>query len=172
MKKQYLEVGKIVNTHGVKGEMKLALWCSGIDFLKQFKVLYLDMEGQQPVSLVSVRGQGAVALIQLSNVKSFDEAVLLKNTVLFMDRADAVMQENEHFVQDLIGCKVIELATEKTYGTVIDVTNTGASDLYVVQMEDKREFLIPVIPDIVKEVDVKSAVIRIKAMKGLFLDED
>lgn len=55
--KQYLEVGKINNTHGIKGEMKLELWCDDIDYLRQFKVLYLDDKGEKAVEVLSVRPQ-------------------------------------------------------------------------------------------------------------------
>ena len=60
--KQFLEVGRLVNTHGIKGEMKLEMWCDGIEYLKQLKTLYLDDKGQSPLSVVSVRPQKNHAL--------------------------------------------------------------------------------------------------------------
>lgn len=172
MKKQYLEVGKIVNTHGLKGEMKLQLWCTGIEFLENMKALYLDSSGEQPVRLLSVRPQKRDALICIDGVNSIDSAALLKNKVLYMDRSDVQLPPDHHYIQDLIGCKVIDIDSGKVYGIVKDVVNLGASDIYVLVNEEEQELMIPAIPDIVRELDMDSAVIRIKKMKGLFEDED
>ena len=72
--KQFLEVGKINNTHGVKGEMKLTLWCDDISYLKQLKVLYLDNKGEKPVRLLSVRPQKDLAIIKLDGYDSIERA--------------------------------------------------------------------------------------------------
>lgn len=169
---QYLEAGKIVNTHGVRGEMKFEPWCDEVEFLKQFKVLYLDRQGQEPVQLLSVRPQKQHALIRLADVDTFEAAALLKGRILYLCRSDVTLPEGRYFIQDLIGCKVIDVDTGACYGTVQEVTNLGASDLYVLRRQDGREVMIPAVPEFVKEKDVPGRVIRVKNMKGLFEDAD
>lgn len=172
MQKQYLEVGKIVNTHGLAGEMKMQLWCDGIDFIKGVQVLYLDTNGEGKVELVSARPQKGDALIKISGVDTVEKADTMRNLVLYVNRDDVELKDGHHFVQDLIGCKVIDIDSSEEYGIIEDVTNTGASDIYNVKKSDGQLLLIPVIDEIVKEIDDINGFIRIKVMKGLFLDED
>lgn len=172
MKKQFLEVGKIINTHGIKGELKMQLWCDGIDVLKAMKAVYLDAEGNKAIILQSVRQQKDCALIVLEGVESLEQAVLLKNQVLYMNRSDMPLKQGQWFIQDLIGCKVIDLDTKELYGAVTDITNLGASDLYTLLTPANEEVLIPAIPDVVRHVDIEAGVIEIKKMKGLFSDAD
>ncbi len=168
--KQYLEVGKLNNTHGIKGELKMMLWCDDIDYLKQFKVLYLDDSGKTPVKVLSVRAQKNFAILKLEGVDSIEKAETLKGKVLYGNRDDAEIDENANYIADLIGCYVVDVDTEEEYGKVVDVLNYGSCDIYDTESWGKHK-LIPATPDIVKEINTEYKVIRIKAMKGLF-DED
>lgn len=165
--KQFLEVGKINNTHGVKGEMKLALWCDDISYLKQLKVLYLDGKGEKPVKLLSARPQKDLAIIKLDGYDSIEKAEEIKGKVLYCNRDDAVIDENANYIADLIGCYIVDIDTEDEYGQVKDVLNYGSCDIYDVESYG-RHTLIPAIPDVVKEINTEYKVIRIKNMKGLF----
>ena len=165
--KQFLEVGKINNTHGVKGEMKLTLWCDDINYLKQLKVLYLDNKGEKPVRLLSVRPQKDLAIIKLDGYDSIERAEEIKGKVLYCNRDDAVIDENANYIADLIGCYIVDINTEEEYGQVKDVVNYGSCDIYDVESYGKHT-LIPAIPDVVKEINTEYKVIRIKNMKGLF----
>lgn len=165
--KQYLEVGKINNTHGVKGEMKLMLWCDDIEYLKQFDVLYLDDNGSQSVKVVSVRPQKNNAIIRLEGVDTIEQAEELKGKLLYCDRDDAEIDEDANYIADLIGCYVVDIDTEEEYGKVVDVVNYGSCDIYDIESWGKHS-LIPAAPDIVKDINTEYKVIRIKAMKGLF----
>ena len=168
--KQFLEIGKIINTHGLKGEVKLELWCDDIDYLKQFKTLYLDENGIQPLTLLSARPQKSHAIVKLAEIGSIDDAERLRGKILFANRDDAVLEEGHNYIEDLIGCYVVDSETEEEYGRVCDVLNYGASDILDVESWGKHT-LIPMIEDVIVEIDVEFQVIRIKPMKGLF-DED
>lgn len=165
--KRYLEVGKINNTHGIKGELKLTLWCDGIDYLKQFDVLYLDDKGEKPIKVLSVRPQKNTAIIKLESIDTIERAEQLKGRILYCNRDDAEIDENANYIADLIGCYVVDIDTEEEYGRVDDVLNYGSCDIYDIESWGKHT-LIPAIPDIVKEINTKYQVIRIKKMKGLF----
>ncbi len=168
--KQFLEVGKVNNTHGIKGELKFTLWCDDINYLKQLNVLYLDDKGEKPVKIISVRPQKNIAILKLENINTIEQAEALKGSVLYCNRDDAVIDENANYIADIIGCYVVDVDTEEEYGQVKDVLNYGSCDIYDIESWGKHT-LIPATPDIVKEINTEYQVIRIKKMKGLF-DED
>lgn len=168
--KQFLEVGMVNNTHGIRGEIKFTLWCDDINYLKQLNVLYLDDKGEKPVKIISVRPQKNIAILKLENVNTIEQAEELKGRVLYCNRDDAVIDENANYIADLIGCYVVDVDTEEEYGQVKDVLNYGSCDIYDIESWG-RHTLIPATPDIVKEINTEYQVIRIKKMKGLF-DED
>ena len=165
--KQFLEVGKVNNTHGIKGEMKLQLWCDDIEFLKQFKTLYLDDKGEHGVALLSVKPQKDIAIIKLDGYNSIEASDQLKGKVLYCNRDDAKLKEGANYIADIIGCYVVDVDTEEEYGKVVSVENFGSCDIYDIESWGKHT-LIPAIPDVIKEINVEFKVIRIKAMKGLF----
>lgn len=168
--KQYLEVGKFTNTHGLKGELKLELWCDSIDYVNQFKTLYLDENGKSGLTLVSVRPQKNIAIVKFAEITSLEQAEQYKGKIIYGNRDDANIDEDANYIQDLIGCYVVDIDTEEEYGKVVDVLNYGASDILDIEDWGKRKY-VPVIPDIIKEINIEYQVIRIKYMKGLF-DED
>lgn len=168
--KQFLEVGMVNNTHGIRGELKFTLWCDDINYLKQLNVLYLDDKGEKPVKIISVRPQKNIAILKLENVNTIEQAEELKGRVLYCNRDDAVIDEDANYIADLIGCYVVDVDTEEEYGQVKDVLNYGSCDIYDIESWG-RHTLIPATPDIVKEINTEYQVIRIKKMKGLF-DED
>lgn len=168
--KQYLEIGKVNNTHGIKGEVKLAMWCDGIDYIKQLKTVCLDDKGNSPLTLVSARQQKNVAILKFAEITTVEQAELLKNKVIYCNRDDAHIDDSKHYLVDIIGCYVVDVDTEEKYGKIVDVLNYGASDIYDVESWGKHT-LIPAIPDVIKEINTEYQVVRIKPMKGLF-DED
>ena len=85
---QYLEAGKVVTTHGVRGEMKLELWCDGVDFLKKTGRLYASAKGGKCYNIISIRPQGQMALLQLEGVNDMDAARALRGPVFYFDRVD------------------------------------------------------------------------------------
>lgn len=168
--KQFLEVGKVNNTHGIKGEVKMTMWCDDIDYLKQLKVLYLDDKGNKALTLLSVRAQKNVAILKFAEITSIEQAEAVKGKVLYCNRDDARLEEGKHYLADIIGCYVVDIDTEEEYGKIVDVLNHGSCDIYDVESWGKHT-LIPAIDDVVKEINTEYQVVRIKAMKGLF-DED
>ena len=170
MLKQFLEVGKIVGTHGIQGEMRVECWCNSPDFLSQFKTLYLS-EGRTALS-VTCRPHKTIALMRVKGVSTIEQADELRGQVLYINRDDARLDEGEHFVQDIIGLSVTDVDTGAVYGTVTDVLKTGSNDVYEMRGKDNKLYYIPVIPDIIDRLDFEAGVVTIHPMKGLFDDED
>ena len=170
MLKQYLEVGKIVGTHGIRGEMRVECWANSPDFLKQFKQLWLD-EGKTSLD-VTCRPHKTIALMTVKGVSSIEEADKLRGKILYINRDDVKLSEGEHFVQDIIGLSVTDADDGTVYGTVKDVLKTGSNDVYEMKAPDGKLYYIPVIPDILDRFDFDGGAVYIHPMKGLFDDED
>lgn len=165
--KQYLEVGKINNTHALKGEVKLEMWCDGIDFIKQLKTVYFDSKGNNKLTLVSARPQKNIAILKFAEISTVEAAEKLKGKILYCNRDDVKIDEDAHFLADIIGCYVVDAETEEEYGKIVDIMNFGSCDIYDVE-NDGKHTLIPAIDDVVKEINTEYQVVFIKPMKGLF----
>ena len=169
MKKQFLEIGKIVGTHGLKGEVRIDPWCDSAAFLCRLKWLYDANGNEQPV--ISAKAHKNVAVVLFKDVHSIEEADRLRGKVVYMNRDDVKLPRGTYFVQDLLGLQVEDADSGKVYGIVTDVLKTGANDVYQVS-RDGRDYLIPVIPSVVIERDIDGGIVKIRPMKGLFDDED
>ena len=108
MIKEYLEVGKIVGTHGIKGECRVELWCDGGDFFSCFTTLYLDKDGKKSISVKS-RPHKNIALMKIKGIDNIDDAIPLVGKVLYINRDDCPLPEDVYFVQDIIGCEVRDI---------------------------------------------------------------
>ncbi|MBQ8860028.1 MAG: 16S rRNA processing protein RimM [Ruminococcus sp.] len=170
MVKKFLEGGKIVGTHGVRGEMRVECWCDSPQFLAQFKTLYFD-EGNEKVKVKS-RAHKNMVLVKIPNVDTIEQADLLRGKILYIKRSDIKLEEGVNFVQDLIGLEIKDSDSDEVYGVVNDVLRTGSNDVYEMKGKDNKMYYIPAIPDIVDEIDVDGGKILITPMKGLFSDED
>lgn len=165
-----MEIGKVVSTHGLRGELRVDPWCDSPQFLCQFKTLYLK-KGETKLS-VSSRPHKTIAIVKAKGIDTIEEAEKLRGRVLYINRSDARLAPGEYFIQDLMGLDVIDIDTSKSYGKITDVLKTGANDVYQVTDEKKKDYLIPVIDDVVKEIDINGGKVLIKPLKGIFDDED
>lgn len=171
VKKQYLEIGKIVNIHGLGGVVKVMPWCDSAEFLCEFDTLY---RGKQhiPMEIERASVQKNMALVKFAGVDTPEQANALRNTILYMDRDDVELEEGTFFIQDLIGMSVQDADTGKVYGKLRDVLQTGANDVYEVETETGKTLLVPVIPQVVLSQDFETDTITIRPLEGLFDDAD
>ena len=167
MKKDYLEIGKIVGVHALKGELRFQYWCDSAEFVRSFKTLYFDQNGTKPIKLINCRGKGNIAILKLEGVDTPEQAQTLRNKILYMKRSDASLPDGFYFISELNGCKVIDADDEKKeYGTLTDVFQTGANDVW--QISADKDYLVPAIPDVVVSVDVEAGIIKIRPIRGIF----
>ncbi len=172
MIKNYLEIGQIVSTHGIKGEMRFNPWCDKPEFVKKFKTLYFDKNGEKSIKVKSARPHGNMVILMLEDIDTVEKAQALKNTVLYMKRADAHLPKGTWFVQELFDCTVVDDNNGKVLGTIVDVSETGANDVWHIKTPKGNEVLIPAIKQVIVNVDVEKGEILINPIKGLFEDED
>ncbi|HIW16067.1 MAG TPA: ribosome maturation factor RimM [Firmicutes bacterium] len=160
-KKQFLEAGRIVNTHGVRGEVKIQPWADSPEFLKDFGTLYID---GAPVKVRSARVHKGCVIASLEDIDDVNGAMRLKGKLVSIDRRDAKLPEGGYFIQDIIGARVVD-ENGAEVGTLAEVLNLPGSDVYVVRGE--REILIPAVPQFILSRDIDAGVITVRMMEGL-----
>lgn len=159
--KQYIEAGKIINTHGVKGEVKIDVWLDSPELLKKAKTIYVE---NKPVKLVSARVHKGLLIAELEGVCDVNAAMCLKSKPVFINRADLKLPKGAYFIQDILGAEVVTEGGEKV-GRLEEVFETPASMIYVVRGE--REHLIPAVPEFVLKTDAVNGVITVKLIEGM-----
>lgn len=166
-KNKYIECGKIINTHGCYGGVKLESWCDSPEVLAKMKRVYI-LDGSEyremKVKKASIFKQ--FVLFELDGITDMDAAIALKNTVVYADRRDFKLPKGAYFIADIIGCDVLDADSGKVYGTLKDIVNRGASDLYVVSTE-KGDVMVPVVDEFVIKVEVGKA-IYLRPIEGMF----
>lgn len=157
-KSQFLECGKIINTHGVRGGLKLESWCDTPQDLASLKKIYIKQGADykcHKVKKASVFKQ--FVLFELEGINDIDAAEMLKNTIVFADRDDISIDEDSFFLADIIGLPVIDIASGEKIGTLSDVLNLGASDLYEIDTKNGKK-LIPAVDEFIKEIDLEKGI--------------
>ena len=163
----YLECGKIINTHGVRGDVKIESYCDSPEILRDLKRVYMKEQGEyREVRVLHASVFKAFVLMQLEGVSDFDAAALLKNRTLYAAREDLPIEEGSYFIVDLIGLPVIDADNGTVYGTLCDVTNLGASDIYTVKTE-AGDRMMPAVDEFVDRV-VLGEGIYIRPIEGMF----
>ena len=161
MRKQFLEAGKILNTHGVRGEVKIQPWTDSPSFLCKIKTLYID---STPVSVVSARVHNGIVISKLDGYDSIDDSLRLKNKIVFLNRDDVTLEEGSYFLQDLIGLKAISV-TGDDLGVMDDILELPAGNVYVIK--GAREILVPANDEFVREVNIDGGYIKFSLIEGM-----
>ena len=160
-KEIYIEAGKIANTHGIGGDVVADSYCDAPEVLKALRSLYIKSGNENKKLTIKKASlfKGRV-LFHFEGYDTIEAAIPLKNRMLYAERSEFCLDEDEYFIVDLIGLSVYDHESGECYGKVTDVLNYGASDIYEIEKPDKKKAYIPVVPEFVKEVDLE---------KGLFV---
>ena len=161
MKEKFIEAGEIVNTHGVRGEVKIMPWTDTPEFLKAIKTLYIDGAA---VRVLSSRIHKGALLASIEGIGNVNDAMRLKGKRVFIDRDDAALPEGRFFIQDIIGASVVTESGESV-GTLTEVIDAPAGMIYVVRGE--TELLIPAVPEFVLHTDADNGVITVRLIEGM-----
>ncbi len=163
-----LEAGKIINTHGLRGEVKVIAWTDYPEDFEDIEYVYVKSKaGDEKLHISSVKYQKNNLIVKFAEIKDINEAEKYKNRILYVEREMlGELPEGVYYIADLIGLRVID-ENDEEIGVIADVINTGANDIYDVKREGKKNILIPVIDDVVKEIDLENRLVRIKMMEGL-----
>ena len=161
MKKPYLEAGKIINTFGIRGEVKLQPWCDSAEFLRPFRTLYID---GVPRAVASSRVHKGMLIVRFADVEDVNGAMALKNKIVHFARSDAKLPRGRFFIADLIGADVID-ENGAPVGKLTEVLDMPAGLVYVVQGE--REHTIPAVPEFILETNVEEHFLRVHLIEGM-----
>ena len=164
MKKQFLDAGKIVSTHGVRGEVKILPWADDPAFLLDFDTVYLDGKAY---AVQSSRVQKTCVLMKLAEIDNVEAAAGLRNRIVQIRRSDAQLDEGSVFIADLIGLPVFSDGVQ--IGEVADILSYPGSDVYVVRGE--HEYMIPGVSEFILEKNVDEGYVRVKLIEGMRTDE-
>ena len=160
-KTKYVEAGEVVNTHGVRGEIKILPWVDSPEFLQRFHTLYLD---GAPRRLLRSRVHKGCLIAALEGVGDLNAAMALKGKRLWIAKADARLPEGSFFLADILGAQVV---TEDgaPVGTLEDVLDLPGNRVYVVRGES--EHLIPAVPEFILKTDPVHALVTVRLIDGM-----
>ena len=159
--KEYVEAGRIVNTHGVAGEVKIEVWLDSPEFFRTFKRLFI---GGTETKILSARTHRQFVIARLAGVDDLNAAMALKGKTVEILRADAHLKDGEFFVQDILGFRVVD-EQGREVGRLVDAEETPASMLYTVKGE--REHLIPAVKEFILGIDAEKEEIRVHLIEGM-----
>ena len=159
--KEFLDCGQIVNTHGVRGEVRIVPWADSPDFLCQFSTLYLD---GTPRKVLASRVHKGSVIAKLDGVDTVEEAMLLRDKIVQLRRADARLPEGTFFLADVVGLDVVDEAG-RALGTLKEVLSPSVQQVYVV--EGEREILIPAVPEFILETNIVGGYIKVRLIEGM-----
>ena len=159
--KEYVAAGKIVNTHGVAGEVKMELWLDSPRFFRRFGRVFI---GGRELKILTSREHKGHLILKIEGYDDINASMALKGRTVEVLRADAGLKDGEYFIQDIIGFSVVD-ETLGEIGTLAEVEETPASLLYVVRGES--EHLIPAVEEFVLSVDLGRGEIRVRLIEGM-----
>ncbi len=163
MKQAYIEAGRITNTHGVHGEIKIEVWLDSPESLKKYPRIFV---GGREYPIRSARTQGRFAITELEGIEDVNAAVKLKGKTAYIAREDAQLPPGAYFLQDLIGACVSDEEGRKI-GTLTEILERPASDIYVVTDEKGREHMIPAVPAFILHADADEGRVTVHMIEGL-----
>ena len=168
MKNNFISVGKILNFHGVRGDAKFGYSKNREEFLSKLKQVYIQVnEEYKQFDVVSIKFTPKCAIIKLKGVDSLNDIIQYKGCIVFAEEASVRehLEEDEFLIDELVGMNVYD--GDERVGSVVGVSNNGASDLLSVKTNSKNICLVPFVKAIVLSVDIKTKRIQINNIEGL-----
>lgn len=166
--KSVIECGKIINTHGIAGEVKIDNYCDeGF-----FKHISRITAGTETFEVLSSRTHKGFVLAKLEGITTVEDAMRLKGKTVFADRKDINMPRGHVFYSDLYGFEVYDRRVQRVIGKLREVRESTASMLYIIDNDDGKEILVPDVPAFSRGYDLKKQVVEIETIEGMLPDED
>lgn len=164
----FLRVGQIINTHGIRGEVKVYPYTDYKERFEELKWIYMDEAKTEKIEIKGVKYNKNLVILKLSGINTCNEAEKCREKYLYIDKSDArELPEDTYYIGDLIGTEVF--STEGEFiGVLKNVIQTSSNDIYEIKMEDRKSpALVPAVGEFVKEVDLNANKIVIKLIEGL-----
>lgn len=167
----YLQIGKIVNIHGIKGEVKVIPLTDDPRRFDELEWAYIEKDGMQKCRIESVKYTKGSVILKIEGIDTPESAAAYRDNYLLVDRDNAVkLPEDTFFVCDLLGSSVVD-ETGKLLGELRDILQTGSNDVYVVRGDSGKDILIPALKSVVRSISLEHKRIEVVLPKGLLDDE-
>lgn len=165
---EYLEIGQIVNTNGLKGTLKVKPLTDDITRFEDLEKVYIGKaKDLVEFRIQEVKYNKNMVLLKLEGIDDINEAEKYRNFYIKISRNDAVeLEDDSYFIVDIIGSEVYT-ESQELLGKVVDVFSTGSNDVYTVKNSEGKEILLPAIQDVIKDVDIKNKKIIVHLLEGL-----
>ncbi len=166
---KYLECGKAVSTHGVRGTLKLECYCNDAETLAKLRRMYVKLQNNEyvPMKVRASAVQKNMVLVTFDNIKTVEEAIKYKGTIFYADRDDISRKKDDVFIADILGLDIIDETTNEKYGVLKDVISPAGRDIYVVSDVNGGEFMIPVVKEFIRNIDVENGYISVHLIEGM-----
>lgn len=159
-----LEIGQIVNTHGLRGEVKVMPWCDDPALFDELSYVCID---NKEFDIERSRMQKNMVILKLKGIDDIDTAETFRNRVLTVPREElGELPEGTYYICDLLGCEVFTV-DGTLLGKIDDIIKTGSNDVYSVRSGEGKQILIPVIDEVMRGVDIENKKITVQPLKGL-----
>ena len=160
-------IGKVVKPQGIRGEVKARIITSFPEHFEQLSALYIEQNEYIKFNIEDMRLSGDFVFIKLSKVDSRNDAESLRNKYLYIPAEELYpLQDDEFYHHQLLGLKVYD--QDNVYlGMVKDIESYPVNDILVVENEKNKTFLIPVVKDFIKEIDIESQKVTVHVVEGL-----
>lgn len=160
-KQQFIEAGKITNTHGINGQIKIEVYLDSPEYLKSFNKIYVN---NTAYCITSSFVQKNFLVAKLEDINDINEAMILKGKIAFINRDDANLNPNDYFLCDVIGCSVID-QSGTNIGTIVDILDNPAAPIFVVKGDS--EHLIPSNKEYIMSTDFDNNIVNVNIPEGL-----
>lgn len=160
---EYIEIGRINNTHGIHGEVKIEVWCDDINEFLSLDTLY--KEDGEVLKIASSRRADKLVVVRFDGFTNPEQCAKLKGRSVFAKRDDLTLPEGRYYICDLMGLTVYDVDTNEKIGVISDILEKPASFVYTIKTEN-GEFMIPDVDEFIKKVDINEGM-YIKLIPGL-----
>lgn len=163
-----IEIGKIVNTHGLNGHVKVEPWCDGIETFEYLKRVFIN---NMEYKTESVKLQKNLFLLKLAELNSIEKAEILKGKIVYANEDELPpLPEGVYYIKDIIGLSVYD--GKKLIGEIVDWIETGSNNVYVIKRPKGKDVLIPAINSVIKEIDIENKKMSVNMLEGLMEDDN
>ena len=165
---EFLEIGQIVNTFGIKGQVKVNPFTDDINRFDKLKKVYIKNKlKNQELEIEEVKYHKNMVLLKFKGIDKIEDAENLRNSYILIDRKDQLpLDKDTYYIVDLLGLEVYT-DENKLLGKLDDIFNTGSNDIYVVKDELGKQILLPAIKDVIKKIDIENKKIIVHILNGL-----
>ncbi len=159
-----IAVGKIVNTRGLKGELKILPMVDDLELFEQISYVIID---DKKYDIQGTKYFKNTVILKLSGIDSIEAAELYKTKKIYLQEEDLpALEEGFYYVKDLLDL-VVETDDGEILGKIVDVFKTGSNDVYTVKQESGKEIYLPAIKDVVKNIDLSEGKVLVTLLEGL-----